>query len=41
MVDFLHSGSAVNRPGNEISVYLSDLGDESPYLVLLIMENCL
>jgi conjugative transposon TraN protein len=39
MADFLHSGSAVNRPGNEIPVYLSDLGDESPYLVRLIMET--
>ncbi|MDR2680633.1 MAG: DUF4138 domain-containing protein, partial [Tannerella sp.] len=30
MADFLHSGNAVNRPGNEIPVYLSDLGNESP-----------
>jgi conjugative transposon TraN protein len=39
MADFLHSGNAVNRPGNEIPVYLSDLGNESPYLVRLIMET--
>jgi conjugative transposon TraN protein len=37
MADFLHSGNAVNRPGNEIPIYLSDLGNESPYLVRLIM----
>jgi conjugative transposon TraN protein len=39
MADFLHLGSAINRPGNEIPVYLSDLGGESPYLVRLIMET--
>jgi conjugative transposon TraN protein len=39
MADFLHSGNAVNRPGNEIPVYLSDLGNESPYMVRLIMET--
>jgi hypothetical protein len=33
------SGSAINRPGNEIPVYLSDLSGESPYLVRLIMET--
>jgi conjugative transposon TraN protein len=39
MADFLHSGNAANRPGNEIPVYLSDLGNESPYMVRLIMET--
>ena len=37
MSDFLHGRNA--RPGNEIPVYLSDLGEESPYMVRLIMET--
>jgi conjugative transposon TraN protein len=39
MADFLHAGNAVNKPGNELPVLLSDLGNESPYLVRLIMET--
>ena len=39
MADFLHGWNVENRPGNEIPVYLSDLGNESPYLVRLIMET--
>jgi hypothetical protein len=39
MANFLHSGSAINRPGSEIPVYMSDLGSESPYLVRLIIET--
>jgi conjugative transposon TraN protein len=39
MADFLHAGYEMNRPGNELPVYLSDLGSESPYLVRLIMET--
>ena len=39
MADFLHGWSVENRPGNEIPVYLADLGNESPYLVRLIMET--
>jgi len=39
MADFLHFRNIENRPGNEIPVYLSDLGNESPYLVRLIMET--
>ena len=39
MADFLHAGYEINKPGNEIPVYLSDLGNESPYLVRLIMET--
>jgi len=39
MADFLHSGNIENRPINEIPVYLSDLRNESPFLVKLIMET--
>jgi conjugative transposon TraN protein len=39
MADFLHGWNIENRPGNEIPVYLADLGNESPYLVRLIMET--
>jgi conjugative transposon TraN protein len=39
MADFLHTGYEINKPGNELPVYLSDLGSESPYLVRLIMET--
>jgi conjugative transposon TraN protein len=39
MADFLHAGYGINRPGNELPVYLSDLGNESPYPVRLIMET--
>jgi conjugative transposon TraN protein len=39
MADFLHAGYEMNKPGNELPVYLSDLGNESPYLVRLIMET--
>ncbi|MDR1098421.1 MAG: conjugative transposon protein TraN [Tannerella sp.] len=39
MADFLHTGYDINRPGNELPVYLSDLGSESPWLVRLIMET--
>jgi conjugative transposon TraN protein len=39
MADFLHGWNVENRPGNELPVYLSDLGGESPYLVRLIMET--
>jgi conjugative transposon TraN protein len=39
MADFLHVGYEMNKPGNELPVYLSDLGNESPYLVRLIMET--
>jgi len=38
MADFLHGWNFENKPGNEIPIYLSDLGNESPYLVRLIME---
>jgi conjugative transposon TraN protein len=39
MADFLHTGYELNRPGNELPVFLSDLGCESPYLVRLITET--
>ena len=39
MADFLHGWNVENRPGNEIPVYLSDLGNVSPYMVRLIMET--
>jgi conjugative transposon TraN protein len=39
MADFLHGWNIENKPGNEIPVYLSDLGNESPYMVRLIMET--
>ena len=39
MADFLHGWNVDNRPGNEAPVFLADLGNESPYLVRLIMET--
>jgi len=39
MADFLHNRNVENRPGNEIPIQLSDLGNESPYMVRLIMET--
>ena len=37
MADFLHPSE--NSPGNELPVYVSDLGNESPFLVKLIEET--
>ncbi len=39
MKDFIHDGSEVNRPNNALEVYLSELGQESPKLVHLIMSS--
>ena len=39
MADFLHDGSAVNRPNNAQEIYLKELGSESPMLVHLIMKS--
>lgn len=39
MADFLHDGSAVNRPNNAQEIYLKELGSESPMLVRLIMKS--
>ena len=40
MCDFIHDGSAVNRPNNAQEIYLKELGSESPMLVRLIMKSC-
>ena len=39
MYDFIHDGSAVNRPNNAMEIYLTELGSESPLLVRLIMQS--
>ena len=39
MADFLHDWNEENKSGNNIPVYLSDLSNESPRLVRLIMET--
>lgn len=39
MKDFIHDGSAVNRPNNAQEIYLKELGGESPMLVHLIMKS--
>jgi conjugative transposon TraN protein len=39
MADFLHGWNIENKPGTGIPVYLSDLGNESPYVVRLILET--
>ena len=39
MADFMHGWNIESNPGNEVPVYLSDLGSESPYLVRLITET--
>ena len=39
MKDFIHDGEAVNRPNNSQEIYLTELGNESPLLVRLIMKS--
>ena len=39
MKDFIHDGSAVNRPNNSMGIYLKELGSESPVLVRLVMKS--
>lgn len=39
MCDFIHDGEAVNRPNNAMDIYLTELGNESPRLVRLIMKS--
>lgn len=39
MKDFLHDGEAVNRPNNAMDIYLTELENESPRLVRLIMKS--
>jgi conjugative transposon TraN protein len=38
MHDFVHDGSAVNRPNNSMEIYLKELNNESPRIVRLIMK---
>lgn len=39
MTDFIHDGETVNRPNNSMSIYLKELGSESPVLVRLVMKS--
>jgi conjugative transposon TraN protein len=39
MHDFVHDGSAVNRPNNTMEIYLKELNNESPRLIRLIMKS--
>jgi conjugative transposon TraN protein len=39
MADFIHDGEAVNRPNNAQEVYMTELGQEAPLLVKLIMQS--
>lgn len=39
MKDFIHDGEAVNRPNNAMEIYLTELDNESPRLVRLIMKS--
>ena len=39
MCDFIHDGEAVNRPNNAMEIYLTELDNESPRLVRLIMKS--
>lgn len=39
MCDFIHDGEAVNRPNNAMDIYLTELENESPRLVRLIMKS--
>ncbi|MDP4201144.1 MAG: conjugative transposon protein TraN [Bacteroidota bacterium] len=39
MKDFVHDEEAVNRPNNSMDVYLTELGNQSPKLVHLIMKS--
>ncbi|KAA6313902.1 hypothetical protein EZS27_035402, partial [termite gut metagenome] len=39
MKDFIHDGEAVNRPNNSLEIYLSELRNESPKVVNLIMKS--
>jgi len=39
MKDFIHDGEAVNRPNNSQDIYLTELGQESPKVVNLIMKS--
>ena len=39
MCDFIHDGESVNRPSNAMEIYLTELDNESPRLVRLIMKS--
>lgn len=39
MGDFIHDGESVNRPNNAMEIYLTELDNESPRLVRLIMKS--
>ena len=39
MCDFIHDGEAVNRPNNAMEIYLTELDNESPRLVRLILKS--
>lgn len=39
MCDFIHDGKTVNRPNNAMEIYLTELDNESPRLVRLIMKS--
>lgn len=39
MKDFIHDGEAVNRPNNALEIYLTELGNESPKVVQMIMKS--
>jgi conjugative transposon TraN protein len=39
MKDFIHDGEVVNRPNNSLEIYLSELKNESPKVVNLIMKS--
>ncbi len=39
MQDFIHDGATVNRPNNSMDIYLSELRNESPQEVNLVMKS--
>lgn len=39
MCDFIHDGESVNCPNNAMEIYLTELDNESPRLVRLIMKS--
>lgn len=39
MCDFIHDGESANRPNNAMEIYLTELDNESPRLVRLIMKS--
>jgi conjugative transposon TraN protein len=39
MADFLHGWNSENKPGNDIPALMTDLGEQSPWMLRLIMET--